>query len=168
MDSRYIMDKSRVSGVDYSFRTGRSVRSPPDRHGTVLYTFVLDSAAEGKGENLAAKGIGLSADGRLLHVVEKMSRREQHDAGLVEGLRMATPPHCPGLNGQVPRGLMHLDIRNPGAQAELQGQGSTPTERQPHSSHIPVPRNRYAHFLLLLSSATYGNNTVQTHSSKRL
>ncbi|KAJ0036696.1 hypothetical protein NQD34_005373 [Periophthalmus magnuspinnatus] len=151
MDSRY-MDKSRVGGVDYSFRTGRPVlRDSPDKHGhtpayshgSVLYTFVLDPAAEGKGEETSTKGNGLSSGERLLHDTVKMGRGDQNNAGSVEVLRKASTFHCPGVNGQVPGGLMHLDIRNPGNQAELgHGQGSTPTERQPHSCHIPVPRNR--------------------------
>uniref|UniRef100_A0A8C6T0L5 Si:rp71-79p20.2 n=1 Tax=Neogobius melanostomus TaxID=47308 RepID=A0A8C6T0L5_9GOBI len=38
---------------------------------------------------------------------------------------------------------MDLDIRNPRNQPELgQGHDTPPTERQPHSCHIPVPRNR--------------------------
>ncbi|XP_072305863.1 zinc finger protein 704 isoform X2 [Eucyclogobius newberryi] len=143
MDSRYMMDKSRVGVVDYSCRTGRSVlRHTPDKHGptpyghgSVLYTFVLDSASEGKSEHTSSKGKGQSSGGRLLHDTEKMGQGDQNDSGSIEGLR---PPHCPGVNGLVPGGLMHLDIRNP----VNQGQGKSPTERQPHSCHIPVPRNR--------------------------
>ncbi|KAK7884185.1 hypothetical protein WMY93_027308 [Mugilogobius chulae] len=153
MDTRYIMDKPRVGGVDYSYnRTGRSVlrniqdkhgSTPAHSHGSVLYTFVLDSPAEGKGENTSSKGNELSSGGQLLHDMEKMGRGDQNNTGLVEHLKMVIPPHCPGVNGQVPGGHMHLDIRNPGNQAE-QGQrkGTTSTERQPHSCHIPVPRNR--------------------------
>lgn len=76
MDSRYLLDKSGVGGVDFSYRTGRSVlRISPEKHGprpvyshgSVLYTFVVDPAAEGKGEKTSPKGNGLQSGGRLLH-----------------------------------------------------------------------------------------------------
>lgn len=149
MDSRYVLDKPGVGGVDYSYRTGRSVlritpekhgHTPAYSHGSVLYTFVVDSAAEGKGEKTSSKGNRLSSGGRLLHS-EKMGRGDQSDAGFIGNLRKTSPPHCPEVYGQVPGGL-HLDVRNPENQAEGQGHDTLPTERQPHSCHIPVPRNR--------------------------
>lgn len=160
MDSRYILDKSRVGGVDYSYRTGRSVlRDTSDKHGPkpaythapVLYTFVMDggSAAESKGKKTSPKGNGLSSFGQTLHERAKIDLVDQKDGGSFGVLIKASPPHCLGGNGQVSGGLMHLDIRNPRKQAESannfiapQGQNTPPIERQPHSSHIPVPRNR--------------------------
>lgn len=143
------MDKSGVGGVDYSYRTGRSVlRNPPEKHGStpayshgsVLFTFVMDSAAEGKGEKTSSQGNG--PGGRVLHS-EKMGHRDQTKAGFVGGLRGTSPHHCSELYGQVQGVVMQLDISNPGNRAELgQGHETPPAERQSHSCHIPVPRNR--------------------------
>lgn len=87
----------------------------------------------------------------VFHVTFQNCPWDQTDTSSTGVLRRASPTHCPGVNGQMPGGLMHLDIRNPGKQAELangfrmlQGQIIPPAERQPlPSSHIPVPRNRY-------------------------
>ncbi|XP_035512619.1 SLC2A4 regulator isoform X1 [Morone saxatilis] len=169
MDSRYILEKSpvgaRVGGADFNCRAGRSVlrdtrvptveRNGPTpaytTNGSVLYKFVMDggSAAEVKGEQSYSKGNGLSPAGRISHDMEKTGLGDQKDTGATGILKRASPTHCPGINGQLPGGFMHLDIRNPGKQAELannfraaQGR-NVPTEGQPlPSSHIPVPRNR--------------------------
>lgn len=165
MDSRYILDKSsvgsRVGGADFNCRAGRSVlrdsrvptadRSgpmPAYTNGSVLYKFVMDGGmvAEVKSEKSFPKGNGLTPGGRILHDMEKTGLGDQKDAASNGVLKKASP----GINGQMPGSLMHLDIRNPGKQAELannfraaQGQSVPPTEIQPHpSSHIPVPRNR--------------------------
>ncbi|XP_034552225.1 zinc finger protein 704 isoform X2 [Notolabrus celidotus] len=167
MDSRYIVEKSsvgtvgtRVSGADFNYRAGLTVlrdsRVPSvERHGPmpayttggpVLCTFVMDgsSATEGRSERSSSK-----VNGRILHDVEKTSLGDQRDTGSTSILKRASPTHCPGTNGQLPGGFMHLDIRNPGKQAELasnvraaQGRSVSLTERQPLSNHIPVPRNR--------------------------
>ncbi|XP_030279068.1 SLC2A4 regulator isoform X1 [Sparus aurata] len=165
MDARYILEKSsvgtRVGGADFNCRAGRSVLRdsqekngpvPAYTNGPVLYKFVIDggSAAEVKGEGTYSKGNGFSPVGRILHDVEKNGLGDQKDTGSTGILKRGSPTHCPGLNGQLPGGFMHLDIRNPGKQAELannfraaQGRNIQPTDRQPlPSSHIPVPRHR--------------------------
>ncbi|XP_071374576.1 zinc finger protein 704 isoform X1 [Centroberyx affinis] len=175
MDSKRILDKSsvgiRVGGADFNYRADCSVvrdtRVPTVESGpmpactngpavgSVLYTFVMDggSVAEGTCEKTFPKGNGLSSAGEILHEMGKTGcggLGDQRDTGSTGVLKRASPTHCPSINGQVPGGLMHLDIRNPGKQAELvngfraaQGQNVPPAERQPlPSSHIPVPRNR--------------------------
>ncbi|XP_045913635.1 zinc finger protein 704 isoform X1 [Micropterus dolomieu] len=169
MDSRYMVDKSsvgtRVGGGDFNCRAGRSVlrdtrvptvetNSPvlAYQNGPILYKFVMDggSVAEVKREITSPKGNGLSPGGRILHDVEKTGLGDQKDTGLTGILKRASPTHCPGMNGQLPGGFMHLDIRNPGKQAELannfraaQGRNVPSAESQPlPSCHIPVPRNR--------------------------
>ncbi|XP_019112028.1 SLC2A4 regulator isoform X1 [Larimichthys crocea] len=166
MDSRYILEKSSVGtrvgvGADFNCRAGRSVLRdtrvpttvekngpmPAYTNGPVLYKFVMDggSAVEVKGERSSSKG-----NGRILHDMEKTGLGDQKDTGSTGILKRASPTHCPGVNGQIPGGFMHLDIRNPVKQAELannfraaQGRNVPQTERQPlPSSHIPVPRNR--------------------------
>ncbi|XP_042264852.1 SLC2A4 regulator isoform X1 [Thunnus maccoyii] len=169
MDSRYILDKplvgTRVGGADFHCRAGRSVLRdtrvptveksgpmPAFTNGPVFYQIVMDggSAAEVKSEKTSPKGNGLSLGGRILLDMEKTGLGDQKDTGSTGILKRASPTHCPGINGQMPGSFMHLDIRNPGKQAEMannfraaQGQNIPPTERQPlPSSHIPVPRNR--------------------------
>ncbi|XP_075884618.1 zinc finger protein 704 isoform X2 [Nelusetta ayraudi] len=169
MDSKYILEKSsagpRLGVADFNCRPGRSVlrdarvstldgRGYFSAHtnGPVCCKFSPDvgSPAEVKGVRTSPKGSGPSAGGRLLHDTEKNGHRDQKDAALTGILKRASPTHCPGINGQLPGGLMHLDIRNPGNQAELtnnlraaHGRSVPQTERQPvPSSHIPVPRNR--------------------------
>ncbi|XP_040911117.1 SLC2A4 regulator isoform X1 [Toxotes jaculatrix] len=171
MDSRYILEKPSVGtrvavgGADFNCRAGRSLLRdtrvptveksgpmPAYTNGPVLYKFVMDvgSATEVKSEKTSPKGNGLSPGGRILHDMEKSGLGDQKDTGSTGILKRTSPTHCPGINGQLPGGFMHLDISNPGKQAELassfkavQVQNIPPTERQPlPSSHIPVPRNR--------------------------
>ncbi|XP_074537381.1 zinc finger protein 704 isoform X1 [Halichoeres trimaculatus] len=169
MDSRYIVEKSsvgtRVGGADFNCRAGRSVLRdsrvptverngpmPAYTNGAVLCKFVMDggSVTEVKSERSSSKVNGHTPGGRILFEVEKTSLGDQRDTGSTSILKRASPTHCPGTNGQLPGGFMHLDIRNPGKQAELasnvraaQGRSVPLTERQPLSSnHIPVPRNR--------------------------
>ncbi|AWP09789.1 putative SLC2A4 regulator [Scophthalmus maximus] len=175
MDSRYMLEQSSagtrvgVGGADFNCRAGRSVirdsrvaaverRSgpmPAYTHGPVLYKFVMDvgstaAAAETKSERTPAEGTGPSPGGRLVRDAEKTGLGDQKDTGSTVILKRASPTHCPGMNGWLPGGFKHLDISNPGKQAELansfgaaQVQHVPPTERQPlPSSHIPVPRNR--------------------------
>ncbi|XP_076023032.1 zinc finger protein 704 isoform X2 [Genypterus blacodes] len=168
MESRHVLDKSsvgiRVGGADFNCRSGRSVVCdsrvpaveqsgpiPACTNGPVIYTLVMDggSVVEGKSQKPPPKGNGRSTGGGVLHDAEKNCLWDQRDARSAGVLRKASPTHCPGINGQMPGSLMHLDIRNPG-KAELvngfrmlQGQNIPPAERQPlPSSHIPVPRNR--------------------------
>ncbi|XP_026009554.1 zinc finger protein 704 isoform X1 [Astatotilapia calliptera] len=169
MESKYIVEKSSVGtgagGADFNCRTGRSVlrdtRVPSVEktgsmsaytNGAVPYKNVMDGglAAEIKSERTPLKGNGLSLGGRLLHDVEKNGLLDQKDTGSTGILKRASPTHCLGVNGQLPGGFMHLDIRNPGKQPDLtnnfrvaQGQILPQTERYSlSSSHIPVPRNR--------------------------
>ncbi|XP_028265105.1 zinc finger protein 704 isoform X1 [Parambassis ranga] len=169
MESKYILEKSsvgtRIGGADFNCRTGRSVlrdtrvsmveksgSMPVCTHRQVLYKFVTDggSAVEAKTERTSPKGNGLPPGGRIMNDMEKTDLRDQKDTGSTGILKRASPTHCQGINGQLPGGFMHLDVRNPGKQAELpsnfraaQGQSVPQTERQPHpSTHIPVPRNR--------------------------
>lgn len=169
MESKYILEKSsagtRVGGADFHCRAGRSVLRdtriptmeksvsvPAYTHGPVLYKFVVDggSVEELKSDRTSSKGNRLPPGGRILHDTEKTGPADQKDAVSTGVLKRASPTHCPVINGQLPAGFMHLEIRNPGRQAELngnvraaQGQNVPQTERQ-HlpSSHIPVPRNR--------------------------
>lgn len=77
---------------------------------------------------------------------------DQTDTGSSGILKRASPTRCPGMNGQLTGGFMHLETKNPVKQGELaislkttQGWNVPQTERQLFpSSHIPVPRNRYA------------------------
>ncbi|KAF7662814.1 hypothetical protein LDENG_00225630 [Lucifuga dentata] len=168
MESRHVLDKSSVGirvGADFNCRAGRSVvrdnrmltveRSgpiPACTNGPVLYTFVMDgnSVEEGKSQKTSPKGNGRSSEGGILNDVEKSGLWDQKDTSSSGVLKKASLTHCLGINGQMSGGLMHLDIRNPGKQAELangfrvaQGQTIRPAEREPlPSSHIPVPRNR--------------------------
>ncbi|KAM7404861.1 hypothetical protein PAMP_012172 [Pampus punctatissimus] len=176
MDSRYILDKplvgTRVGVADFNCRAGRSVlretRVPSmekngPSNGPVFYKYVIDggSTAEVKSEKTSRKGNGLSLNGQILLDMEKHRKvknkdikktglGDQKDTGSTGILKRASPTHCPGINGQMPGSFMHLDIRNPGKQAEMannfraaQGQNIAPKERQPlPSCHIPVPRNR--------------------------
>lgn len=76
---------------------------------------------------------------------------DQRDTGSSGVLKRASPTHCLTTNGQLPDGLMHLDIRTPGKWVEqalgfqaTQGRNIPPEESQPLlSSQIPVPRHRY-------------------------
>ncbi|XP_072222698.1 zinc finger protein 704 isoform X1 [Leuresthes tenuis] len=169
MESKYIFEKSsvgtRVGGADFNCRVGRSVlrdtrvpmvekssSMPAYTQGPVLYTFVMDGGltAEVKNERTPSKGNGVPPGARILQDVEKTVLGDQRDSGSTGILKRASPTPCPGVNGQLPGSYMHLDIRNPGKQAELasnfraaQGQNVPQAERQPHpSNHIPVPRNR--------------------------
>ncbi|KAK5863720.1 hypothetical protein PBY51_000729 [Eleginops maclovinus] len=164
MDSRYILEQTsvgtRVVGADFNYRAGRSVLCdtrvptvekngpmPVFTNGPVFYKLLMDgrSVSGVKGERISPNG-----NGRILHDVEKTGLGEQKDTGSSGILKRASPTHCPGTNGQSPGGFMHLDIRNPGKQAELADNFRAahewiipPTEIQPlPSSHIPVPRNR--------------------------
>ncbi|XP_068188312.1 zinc finger protein 704 isoform X1 [Antennarius striatus] len=170
MESRYILENStggtRVAGVDFNCRLGRSVPRdarvhtaekssplPAYTNGPVLYKIVMDggSAVEVQGERTSLiKGNRICPGGQILHDIEKSGLGDQRDTGSTGILKRASPTHCPGINGQLPGSFMHLDIRNPGKQAELannfkpaQGRNVPLTEKQ-HlpSSHIPVPRNR--------------------------
>ncbi|XP_058498705.1 zinc finger protein 704 [Solea solea] len=173
MDSRYIMEKSSVgarvgiAGADFNCRTGRSVlrdtrvstmaeksaAMPVYIHRPVLYKFVMDvesAAEEVKSERSSEKRNGHCPRAPILDHTEKTGVGDQNDTGSTGILKRASPTHCPGMNGQLPGGLKHLDISNPGKQSELtngfraaQEQHVRLTERQPlPSSHIPVPRNR--------------------------
>lgn len=164
MDTRYILEQTsvgtRVGGADFNYRPGRSVLCdtrvptaekngpmPVYTHGPVFYKLLMDggSVSGVKGERTSPKG-----NGRILHEVEKTGLGEQKDTGSSGILKRASPTHCPGTNGQSPGVFMHLDIRNPGKQAELANNFRAaqewiipPSEIQPlPSSHIPVPRNR--------------------------
>ncbi|KAI4823538.1 hypothetical protein KUCAC02_012120 [Chaenocephalus aceratus] len=164
MDNRYILEQTsvgtRVGGADFNYRPGRSVLCdtrvptaekngpmPVYTHGPVFYKLLMDggSVSGVKGERTSPKG-----NGRILHEVEKTGLGEQKDTGSSGILKRASPTHCPGTNGQSPGVFMHLDIRNPGKQAELANNFRAaqewiipPSEIQPlPSSHIPVPRNR--------------------------
>ncbi|KAJ4933800.1 hypothetical protein JOQ06_006611 [Pogonophryne albipinna] len=163
MDNRYILEQTsvgtRVGGADFNYRPGRSVLCdtrvptaekngpmPVYTHGPVFYKLLMDggSVSGVKGERTSPKG-----NGRILHEVEKTGLGEQKDTGSSGILKRASPTHCPGTNGQSPGVFMHLDIRNPGKQAELANNFRAaqewiipPSEIQPlPSSHIPVPRN---------------------------
>ncbi|XP_059188451.1 zinc finger protein 704 isoform X1 [Centropristis striata] len=163
MDSRYILEQpsvgTRIGGADFNCRAGRSVLrdarvpsvekngpKPVYTNGPIFYKFVMDggSVAEVKGERTSLNGHGLSPGGRILHDVEKTGQGDQRDTGSSGILKRASPTHCPGINRQLPGGFMHLDIKNPGKQAEVANNfRAAPTESQPlPSSHIPVPRNR--------------------------
>ncbi|KAI9530590.1 hypothetical protein NQZ68_000080 [Dissostichus eleginoides] len=164
MDTRYILEQTsvgtRVGGADFNYRPGRSVLCdtrvptaekngpmPVYTHGPVFYKLLMDggSVSGVKGEQTSPKG-----NGRILHEMEKTGLGEQKDTGSSGILKRASPTHCPGTNGQSPGVFMHLDIRNPGKQAELANNFRAaqewiipPSEIQPlPSSHIPVPRNR--------------------------
>ncbi|CAJ1085012.1 zinc finger protein 704 isoform X2 [Xyrichtys novacula] len=167
MESRYIMEKPSVGtriggGGDFNCRVGRSVLRdsrvptvekngpmPAYTNGPVLYKFVADGGSTSELKS-SLKANGLSPGGRILHEVEKIGLGDQRDTGSTGPLKRASPTHCPGTNGQLPGSFMHLDVKNPGKQAELannvraaQGRSVPLTERQPLSSnHIPVPRNR--------------------------
>ncbi|XP_041859936.1 zinc finger protein 704 isoform X2 [Melanotaenia boesemani] len=168
MESKYILEKSsvgtRVGGGDFNCRVGRSVlrdsrvpmveknsSMPACTHGPILYKFVMEgSTAEVKNERTSSKGNGVSLGGRIIQDMEKTLLGDQKDSGSTGILKRTSPTPCPGVNEQLPGSYMHLDIRNPGKQAELasnfratQGQNVPQAERQPlPSSHIPVPRNR--------------------------
>ncbi|XP_074500181.1 zinc finger protein 704 isoform X2 [Sebastes fasciatus] len=164
MDSRYILEQqpaTRVGGgggADFNYRAGCSVlRStrvsvvernspmPVYTNGAVYCEFVME--AEVKGERTSGPAPGA----RIVYDVEKTGQGDQKDTGSSGILKRASPTHCPGINGQLQGGFMHLDIRNPGKLAELANnfraaQGRIvppPAAGQPlPSSHIPVPRNR--------------------------
>lgn len=164
MDSRYILEQqpaTRVgggAGADFNYRAGCSVlRStrvsvvernspmPVYTNGAVYCGFVME--AEVKGERTSGPAPGA----RIVYDVEKTGKGDQKDTGSSGILKRASPTHCPGINGQLQGGFMHLDIRNPGKLAELANnfraaQGRIvppPAAGQPlPSSHIPVPRNR--------------------------
>ncbi|TNN44585.1 Zinc finger protein 704 [Liparis tanakae] len=101
---------------------------------------------EVKGERTSPRG-----SGRVPHDAEKVSATglgDHRDGGSSGTLKRASPTHCPAANGFV-----HLDLRNPGRQAEpannninfraAQWRIAAPPGRQPlPSSHIPVPRHR--------------------------
>ncbi|XP_034393443.1 zinc finger protein 704 isoform X2 [Cyclopterus lumpus] len=168
---------SMVVGAAFHCRAGRSVLRdsrvehgggpvPVFTRGPVFYQCRMDGGGGGgeekekkekkkkeevKGERTSPRG-----SGRISHCVEKTGLGDHRDAGSSGVLKRASPTHCPAVNGvQSPVGFVHLDIRNPGKQAEptnnnnnnfraaQQGRIAPPTERQPlPSSHIPVPRNR--------------------------
>ncbi|XP_054465396.1 zinc finger protein 704 [Anoplopoma fimbria] len=152
MDSRYVLEQTRVVGADFSYREGRSVLrdtrvptagnggpAPVCTTGKVFYKCIME-----------VKGERGSAGGRMLQDAEKPGLGDHKEAGSSGILKRASPTHCPGVNGQLPGCFMHLDIRNPGKLAEIannfraaQGRSVPPAETQ-HlpSSHIPVPRNR--------------------------
>ncbi|XP_037540394.1 zinc finger protein 704 [Nematolebias whitei] len=165
MESKYIFEKSSVGtsvGVaDFNYRTGRSVLFdsrvpvvvekngsvlPAYTQGPVFYKFVMDggSTAEVKSERTSS-----SSKGRILPDLEKAGLGDQKDTGSSGILKRTSPTPCPGVTRSLPGSFLNLDIRNPGKQAELassfraaQGQNVPQAERQPLSSHIPVPRNR--------------------------
>nr|XP_020463734.1 SLC2A4 regulator isoform X2 [Monopterus albus] len=171
MDTRYILEKPSVGtrvgvgGADFNCRAGRTVihenRAPTvEKSGPVpaytnrpvAYKSVMNggSVAEVRRERTSPKGNGLVLGGRILQDMEKNGVGDQKDTVSTGILKRASPTHCPGVNRQVSGGFMHLDIRNPGKQAEVvsskraaQGQNVPLTERHPlPSTHIPVPRNR--------------------------
>ncbi|KAK2851532.1 hypothetical protein Q5P01_007808 [Channa striata] len=160
MDSRYMLEKplaeTRVGGADFHCRAGRSVLHDTrvhttERSGPVVYRAAMDGGCvAAKSERTSLKGNGLTHGGRILHDVEKSGPGDQRDTGYTGILKRASPTHCPGINRQLPCSFMHLDIRNPGKQAELvnsfraaQGLNAPLTEKQPlPSTHIPVPRIR--------------------------
>lgn len=80
---------------------------------------------------------------------------DHKDSGSSGILKRASPTHCPAANGQSPGGFVHLDLRNPGKQAEpAHGLRAAQGRSGPRpSSHIPVPRNRYGGDLLLIRGA---------------
>ncbi|XP_067384080.1 zinc finger protein 704 isoform X2 [Channa argus] len=160
MDSKYILEKplvgTRLGGADFICRPGRSVLRDTrvhttEKNGPVVYKPAMDGGCVvAKSERISHKGNGLSPGSRILHDVEKSGPGDQRDTGYTGILKRASPTHCPGINRQLPCGFMHLDIRNPGKQAELvnsfraaHGLNAPLTEKQPlPSTHIPVPRNR--------------------------
>lgn len=86
----------------------------------------------------------------MLYFVIQGGLGDQKDTGSSGILKRTSPTPCPGVTRSLPGSFLNLDIRNPGKQAELassfraaQGQNVPQAERQPLSSHIPVPRNRY-------------------------
>ncbi|KAM4610458.1 zinc finger protein 704 isoform 2-T2 [Polymixia lowei] len=123
--------------------------------GSVLYRFVVDggSVKEATSKEVFFKGNGLSSGGQMLHGMDKTGcsgPEDQRETGSTGFLKRASPTHCPTINRQLPDGLMHLDIRNPGKRVELangfqaaQGRNVPPAERQTlPSTYIPVPRHR--------------------------
>ncbi|KAL6119083.1 slc2a4rg [Pungitius sinensis] len=141
MDSRYISEQqplvgTRVVGADFGCRAGRSVLRdnrvpaaetggpvPVCANGPVFYKCRTDGGC--------ARGTGPSPGGRMFHDVEKAVPGDHKDSGSSGILKRASPTHCPAVS---PGGFVHLDLRNPGKQAERSGPRP--------SSHIPVPRNR--------------------------
>ncbi|XP_029012136.1 zinc finger protein 704 isoform X2 [Betta splendens] len=155
MDSRYILEKPltgpRVGAADFSCRSGRTVLHTAEKSGPVPYKHAMDGgAAAARSDKVSPKRNGVSPGVRILQDVEKNGLGDHRDTGYTGILKRASPTHCPGINRQLPCGFMHLDIRNPGKQADLvnsfratQGLNAPLTEKQPlPSTHIPVPRNR--------------------------
>ncbi|XP_077938245.1 zinc finger protein 704 isoform X2 [Gasterosteus aculeatus] len=154
MDSRYISEQqplvgARVVGPGFGCRAGRSVirdnrvpaagtvgPAPACANGPVFYKCRADGGC--------ARGTGPSAGGRMFHDAEKTLPGDHKDSGSSGILKRASPTHCPAANGQSPGGFVHLDLRNPGKQAEpAHGLRAAQGRSGPRpSSHIPVPRNR--------------------------
>nr|XP_040025344.1 uncharacterized protein LOC120813549 [Gasterosteus aculeatus aculeatus] len=165
MDSRYISEQqplvgARVVGPGFGCRAGRSVirdnrvpaagtvgPAPACANGPVFYKCRADGGC--------ARGTGPSAGGRMFHDAEKTLPGDHKDSGSSGILKRASPTHCPAANGQSPGGFVHLDLRNPGKQAEpAHGLRAAQGRSGPRpSSHIPVPRNRYGGDLLLIRGA---------------
>lgn len=99
---------------------------------------------------------------------------DQTDTGSSGILKRASPTRCPGMNGQLTGGFMHLETKNPVKQGELaislktaQGRNVAQTERQPFpSSHIPVPRNRYSLSLQIWNCARLSQYISRLHTMK--
>lgn len=95
--------------------------------GSVLYTFVLDdgsSLREGAKKTIALNGEKHHDTNKMVCTRPDDQRGTSPSIGV---LKPASPTHCLILNGQIPDGLVHSEIRLPGKRLEALHNGYQPT-----------------------------------------